>query len=417
MADSTTGKNLLSADVEIKGSIKFQNELIIDGKVEGEITSTGVLTVGENAEIRGEIKTKSVTVLGKVHGNITVDERCELKGRAVLQGDLKAARLVIEDGATFVGKSEVTPIKGGDQAAEERASSRSPQAARPPPANRGPLWPTRTPRSSPRKSTLTVRIAASASSSLRTRNRPSAASAASTTASRSCSPRRRRASRSRRFSTSCRSSSPGRRFATSAASVAAIGSASALRRSPASARSAARTSTSRDFKISGPFGRSIQTQGEVIITSKGELTSAKVACGYAIIEGKLRGNLSCTGTVSVRMHGKILGSVEAHQLVIEKRANVEFVRPVKSAYRGNSRQSLRAHHVRGGRDDRKGGALEGVVYAKAINIERGGIFSGELFIGQQELTQPDLLAAQGGATGAFRRRDRSASVRRSRLRR
>jgi len=113
MADITTGKNLLSADVEIKGDIKFQNELTIDGKVEGTITSAGVLTIGENAEIRGEIKTKTVTVLGKVTGNITVDERCELKGRAVLQGDLKAARLVIEDGATFVGKSEVTPVKGG----------------------------------------------------------------------------------------------------------------------------------------------------------------------------------------------------------------------------------------------------------------------------------------------------------------
>ena len=112
MADLSSGKNLLSADVEIKGSIKFQNELTIDGKVEGEITSTGTLTVGENAEIRGEIKTKSATVLGKVHGNITVEERCELKARAVLHGDLKAARLVIEEGATFVGKSEVTP-KGG----------------------------------------------------------------------------------------------------------------------------------------------------------------------------------------------------------------------------------------------------------------------------------------------------------------
>ena len=65
MADISSGKNLLSADVEIKGSIKFQNELTIDGKVEGEITSTGTLTVGENAEIRGEIRTKSATVLGK----------------------------------------------------------------------------------------------------------------------------------------------------------------------------------------------------------------------------------------------------------------------------------------------------------------------------------------------------------------
>ena len=111
MAEIIAGKNTLSADVEIKGSIKFQNELTVDGKVEGEITSSGILIVGENAEIRGEIKTKSVTVLGKVHGNITVDERCELKARAVLQGDLKAARLVIEEGATFVGKSEVTPNK------------------------------------------------------------------------------------------------------------------------------------------------------------------------------------------------------------------------------------------------------------------------------------------------------------------
>src|SRR6266404_6300295 len=102
------GKDILSSDVEIKGSIKFQKELLIDGKVEGDINSDGILTVGENAEIRGEIKTKSITVYGKVHGNITVGERCELKSKCVLQGDLKAARLTIEEGATFIGKSEVT---------------------------------------------------------------------------------------------------------------------------------------------------------------------------------------------------------------------------------------------------------------------------------------------------------------------
>ena len=116
-----SGKDVLSSDVEIKGSIKFQKELLIDGKVEGEINSDGVLTIGENADIRGEIKTKSITVFGKVQGNITVAERCELKAKCTLQGDLKAARLVIEDGATFIGKSEVT----------SGAAAARPAAARP----------------------------------------------------------------------------------------------------------------------------------------------------------------------------------------------------------------------------------------------------------------------------------------------
>ena len=125
---NSSSKNILSADVEIKGSIKFLNDLTVDGKVEGEITSSGILTVGENAEIRGEIKTKSATVYGKVHGNITVEERCELKSRAVLQGDLKAARLVIEEGATFVGKSEVTPVKGAARPPEAPRQVEAPKA-------------------------------------------------------------------------------------------------------------------------------------------------------------------------------------------------------------------------------------------------------------------------------------------------
>ncbi len=102
--------NILSKDVEIKGTVRFTNELIIDGKIEGEISSDGALTVGENADIRGNIMTRSVTILGRIHGNVTVTERCELKGRAQLVGDLKAARLVIDDGATFVGNSEVSKV-------------------------------------------------------------------------------------------------------------------------------------------------------------------------------------------------------------------------------------------------------------------------------------------------------------------
>lgn len=125
-----TVKNILTSDVDIKGTIKFRHDLSVDGKIEGEISSSdGVLIVGENAEIRGEIKTKSVTVLGKVNGNITVEERCELRGRAQLFGDLKAARLVIEEGATFVGKSEVTPNKVTQMKPEIVRQPENPKAA------------------------------------------------------------------------------------------------------------------------------------------------------------------------------------------------------------------------------------------------------------------------------------------------
>jgi len=101
--------NTLSSDVEIKGSIKFDGDLFIDGKVDGEITSPGNLTLGEHAEVHGEIKTKSIVVAGNAQANITVEDRCELKAGSRLTGDLKSARLIIEDGATFIGKSEVTP--------------------------------------------------------------------------------------------------------------------------------------------------------------------------------------------------------------------------------------------------------------------------------------------------------------------
>ncbi len=104
-------KNVLSSDVTIKGSIQFSNDLTIDGQIDGEITSNGNLTIGENANVKGEIKTKSVAVYGKVQGNITVQERCELKTNAEQVGDIKAGVLSIEEGAVFLGKSEVGSSK------------------------------------------------------------------------------------------------------------------------------------------------------------------------------------------------------------------------------------------------------------------------------------------------------------------
>lgn len=108
-SSASASKNILTSDVELKGTIKFESEMIFDGKLEGEIISEGTLTLGKNAVVKGEIRTKSVTIHGSVNGNVTVQERCELKSNAELLGDLKAMRIIIEEGATFIGHSEVTP--------------------------------------------------------------------------------------------------------------------------------------------------------------------------------------------------------------------------------------------------------------------------------------------------------------------
>jgi cytoskeletal protein CcmA (bactofilin family) len=114
MSEPTTGganRNHLSSDVEIKGTLKFQNDLVFDGKIEGEIQSNATLTVGKSAHVQGEVKSKTIIIHGSVQGNIEAVERIELKATGQLIGDLRAARIMIEDGATFVGKSEVSPNK------------------------------------------------------------------------------------------------------------------------------------------------------------------------------------------------------------------------------------------------------------------------------------------------------------------
>ena len=129
-------RNVLSSDVEIKGTVKFTNDLVVDGRIEGEIQSDGNLTVGETARLKAEIKTGTVVVYGKVHGNIIAAEKVELKSTAEVVGDIKAKILSIEPGAIFVGKSNVgTP---STPAAAAKPAGTPAAAAAPAPAKTEP---------------------------------------------------------------------------------------------------------------------------------------------------------------------------------------------------------------------------------------------------------------------------------------
>lgn len=110
---SVATRNVLNSDVSVVGILRFTDDLLIDGSVEGEITSDGVLTVGANATIQaGEkskvaVRTKSAIIHGQVTGDIEVTDRVELASTAQLTGNVKAAKISIQEGATFVGHCTV----------------------------------------------------------------------------------------------------------------------------------------------------------------------------------------------------------------------------------------------------------------------------------------------------------------------
>ena len=110
-ASDNTSKNVLNSDVELKGTLKFTGELTFDGKLDGDINSEGTLTLGDNAVVKGTIDVGSMVVRGKITGNLVAKDKIDIKTKTELFGDVRASKLVIEEGVTFVGKSEVNPNK------------------------------------------------------------------------------------------------------------------------------------------------------------------------------------------------------------------------------------------------------------------------------------------------------------------
>jgi len=133
---NNNSKNVLNSDVELKGTLKFAGELTFDGKLDGDISSDGSLQLGDNAVVKGNINANSVVVRGKVNGNVMAKEKIDIKTKTELFGDIRAPKLVIEEGVTFVGKTEVNPNKVAPSTPPPPATNETPRAAEPAKAGR-----------------------------------------------------------------------------------------------------------------------------------------------------------------------------------------------------------------------------------------------------------------------------------------
>lgn len=105
----------LGRGVEFKGVVTFDGTVRVDGRLEGEIHTTGMLIVGEFAIIKGIISAGSLVTSGKIHGTVTATEKIQILKQGVLIGDIRTPAISIEDGAHFHGMCDMGAHKWVDE--------------------------------------------------------------------------------------------------------------------------------------------------------------------------------------------------------------------------------------------------------------------------------------------------------------
>ena len=111
-APTARGLSTLGASLEIKGKISGEEDLQIDGKIEGSVALNGQrLTVGRSGQLNSEVWAREVVVYGKLTGNVHASDRVEITKDGSVTGDIMTARISIEDGAYFKGRIEIERAK------------------------------------------------------------------------------------------------------------------------------------------------------------------------------------------------------------------------------------------------------------------------------------------------------------------
>jgi cytoskeletal protein CcmA (bactofilin family) len=119
---ASPGSTTIGRTVSIKGDVHSEEDLLIDGKMEGRLDmGQNRLTVGPNGTVRAAIVAREVDLHGIINGNVEATERIILRKNAKMVGDLKLASVVIEDGAYFKGSIDITRPQGANPAPQAAA--------------------------------------------------------------------------------------------------------------------------------------------------------------------------------------------------------------------------------------------------------------------------------------------------------
>ena len=100
---------VIGADAVFKGELSFEKGVRVDGRIEGKISTKGHLAVSQGGHLQADVDAGSIIVEGDVKGNLTAGDRVELRKSARLKGDVTASKLLVAEGAAFVGHCTIGP--------------------------------------------------------------------------------------------------------------------------------------------------------------------------------------------------------------------------------------------------------------------------------------------------------------------
>ena len=119
----------IEKSLKLKGEITGNEDLYIDGEVEGRIElKEHSLTVGLNGKVHADVSARSITILGHLQGNVKAGERTEIRKTGSFEGELLTAQIVIKDGAVFRGSVDI--VKPGQNKANTPAADGPARTAR-----------------------------------------------------------------------------------------------------------------------------------------------------------------------------------------------------------------------------------------------------------------------------------------------
>ena len=134
----------IPGDITIIGTLKLPDERTVTCRVEGEIHSPATVIIPRENHVKARIQAESVLIFGTVEGDIHVTGRAVLKSSSTLHGDIHAARVLVEEGATFNGKSHVAGKRSAPSQSDKTTSySSRKKATSPAPSNAGATSPSR----------------------------------------------------------------------------------------------------------------------------------------------------------------------------------------------------------------------------------------------------------------------------------